>query len=81
MKYNTYDVINGGPRLVEIAKHRKNKALHFRRKEVLAVFFFKSIKKAQGAFCRFSLFHVFLSTVALRRVKGLPDTLRTKRIS
>ena len=89
MKYNTYDdIINGGPRLVEVAKHRgKKKALHFRKKEeALAIFFFKSIKKAQGAFYCFSWFRVFLLTPfhfcrTDKRLKGLPDTLETKRIS
>lgn len=65
MKYNTYDVINGGPRLVEIAKHRgKRKALHFRKKEafshILFLFYFLEIYKKRPK-VRF-FFYCFLLT-------------------
>lgn len=44
MKYNTYDIINGGPRLVEIAKQRGEKSVTFEKKEAQAIYF-ESIKR------------------------------------
>lgn len=67
MKYNTYDVINGGPRLVGIAKDRKNKALHFGRKEVLAVLK-KNYKKRPG--CILSFFFISCFSVDCLFEKG-----------
>lgn len=53
MKYNTYDNINGGPSLVEIAKHKGKESVTIQRKEALAFFIYK---KAQGAYFCFPCF-------------------------
>lgn len=54
MKYNTYDNINGGPRLVKIAKHTGKRKRYISEKKKLLPFFLLFIKRPKVHFLVFS---------------------------